>query len=96
MTNAAVISAIFTIIYITVITVAGELNPSLKDFLAKTFSHHWIGKSITSFLIFAIFAGLFLILRLKIKPSSLLNLLTAVSIISALILFVFFAWETLR
>ena len=33
MINATVLSAILTIIYITVITVAGELYPPLKEFL---------------------------------------------------------------
>ena len=39
MINATVLSAILTIIYITVITVAGELYPPLKEFLAKTPDH---------------------------------------------------------
>ena len=57
MINATVLSAIITIIYITTITVAADLYPPLKEFLANVFSHHWIGKSITAILIFAIFTG---------------------------------------
>ena len=96
MTNAAILSAIITIIYITVVTIIAELYPSLKVFLANTFSHHWIGKSITAILIFAIFVGLFLIFKPKIKPTFLLNLLTAVSVLSGFIILAFFTWETLR
>ncbi|OGD90843.1 hypothetical protein A3D81_01750 [Candidatus Curtissbacteria bacterium RIFCSPHIGHO2_02_FULL_40_17] len=96
MINATVLSAILTIIYITVITVAGELYPPLKEFLAKNFSHHWIGKSITAILVFVVFAGLLLVLKPKIKTAFLLNLLSAISIVSALILFSFFAWESFR
>jgi len=96
MINATVLSAIITIIYITAITVAADLYPPLKEFLANVFSHHWIGKSITAILIFAIFTGLFLVLKPKTKPSFLLNLLTAVSILATLVILTFFTWESSR
>ena len=96
MINATVLSAIITIIYITTITVAADLYPPLKEFLANVFSHHWIGKSITAILIFAIFTGLFLVLKPKTKPSFLLNLLTAVSILATLVILTFFTWESSR
>ena len=75
---------------------AADLYPPLKEFLANVFSHHWIGKSITAILIFAIFTGLFLVLKPKTKPSFLLNLLTAVSILATLVILTFFTWESSR
>lgn len=44
--------AIASIIFTTVITIWGELHAPLKSWLAGTFSHHWLGKSILSVAVF--------------------------------------------
>ena len=96
MANATILSAIITVIYITAVTVTADLYTPLKEALKNICSHHWIGKSITAILVFAIFWGLFLLIKPKTKPSLLLNLLTVVSILAAFVIFIFFTWETLR
>lgn len=52
-------SAIITIIFIATITIAADLIPSLKDWLKNVFTHHWVGKSILSLLIFFVFYFVF-------------------------------------
>lgn len=47
-------AAIITILSITIIVIGGELYAPLKDWLKHTFTHHWLGKSILSFAIFAV------------------------------------------
>lgn len=96
MGNALTLSATITIIYITALTISAELYAPLKTFLSNSFSHHWIGKSITSIVVFAVFLVLFMVLRPKSKAPTLLNLLSTVSILSAVVLFAFFTWETLK
>ena len=96
MTNAVILSAILTIIYITVITVAADLYPPLKEALKNASSHHWIGKSITAIVIFVIFKAIFVSLKPKIKTALLLNWLTIVSVLATLVILAFFTWETLR
>ena len=96
MTNAVILSTILTIIYITVITVAADLYPPLKEFLANTFSHHWIGKSVTAIVIFVLFKVIVLSLKPKIKTAFLLNWLTIISVLATLVILAFFTWETQR
>ncbi len=50
--RAVVISAVATVIFITVITVAAELQAPLKDWLKATFSHHGVGKGILASVVF--------------------------------------------
>lgn len=57
------IATIVTIVYIPLITVAGELYPPLKDFLKSVFWHHWLGKSVVLVILFitvALISGAFL------------------------------------
>jgi uncharacterized membrane protein len=46
------VSAIVAIVFITFATIFGELYKPFKNYLADTFSHHWIGKSIIAIAIF--------------------------------------------
>lgn len=40
------LATIGTLLYIPIITIAGELYEPLKNFLKNTFWHHWLGKSV--------------------------------------------------
>lgn len=40
--------------FITVVTLAAELSPTLKDLIASVFLHHWLGKSILTLVVFGL------------------------------------------
>ncbi|MCP8307766.1 MAG: hypothetical protein H3Z52_03540 [archaeon] len=44
------------ILLVTGMTIGAELYKPLKDWLAITFGHHWVGKSVIAFLAFFIIA----------------------------------------
>ena len=46
------VSAIVAIVFITFATIFGELYKPFKNYLADTFSHHWIGKGVIAIVIF--------------------------------------------
>ena len=92
--SAIIISAILTIVVIVILTVCGELDAGFKGWLTQTFSHHWIGKSIISVLVFLVSVPVFYVLRLKkISIVFLIWLLVAVANLSFGVLLVFFFFE---
>ena len=56
------LGAVLAAVFVAAVTIAAELMPPLKTWLADTFTHHWIGKSVlaaaiyigTSIIIFAV------------------------------------------
>ena len=93
--SAIIVSAILTIVAIVLLTVCGELDAGFKGWLTKTFSHHWIGKSIISTLVFLVSVPVFYVLNLKkISTIFLIRLLVAVANLSFGILLAFFFFET--
>lgn len=93
--SAIIVSAILTIAAIVFLTIFGELNPAFKAWLAGTFSHHWIGKSIISTLVFLVFIPIFYLLRLKqISTAVLIWILVVVANLSFGVLLAFFFFET--
>ena len=93
--SAIIVSAILTIVVIVLLTVCGELDAGFKGWLTKTFSHHWIGKSIISTLVFLVSVPVFYVLNLKkISTIFLIRLLVAVANLSFGILLAFFFFET--
>lgn len=67
--QSSLISASLTIIFVTILTIAGELykvtgadgkviNP-IKDFLKMLHGHHWVGKSIWAIVFFIIATAVF-------------------------------------
>jgi hypothetical protein len=50
--RAFVLAAVSSIIFVTVSTIAAELNSGFKGFLATVFTHHWIGKSVIASVVF--------------------------------------------
>lgn len=60
MTNGSLyryyVATVVTLWFVTVITLATELVPALKEFVASVFLHHWLGKSILMLLVFGLVA----------------------------------------
>ena len=90
-----IVSAIITIIIITVMTILSEVKVPFKNWLQSMFYHHWIGKGVLALAIFFIFAHL---IKLNPKKDSayLTNALVTITIICALAIIIFFAWETFK
>lgn len=49
------ISAIFTIIFVLVVTIAADEHAPFKDYLKSWTGHHWTTKSIATVLVYSIF-----------------------------------------
>lgn len=91
-------SAIFTVVFIALITISADLIPDLKNWLKNTFSHHWIGKSVLSLAFFLIFSVVvyFCPCQKDIeKTKKLLSLLYKTALIGSVVIFLFFVWEAL-
>lgn len=72
--SAFAIGAVIAIIFVTAAAIGGELYKPLKDWLAGTFSHHWIGKGIISLGIFYTL-GLVLSVVMKIQEGTMIRIL---------------------
>lgn len=93
--KSTLISAVFAIVIVVVLTVLGDLQPPLKNWMASTFLHHWIGKGIlatvgffSSLIIFSFFKLRFLSLN------ALIWVLVAVANGSVGLLALFYLYET--
>ncbi len=88
------LSAILIITATAAVTIGAELHAPLKSWLASTFSHHWIGKSILSFAGFLIIGvGLSLLPRSFGKLLPLLYVLLWTVLLSSLAIIGFFYYE---
>ena len=50
------LAALAAVALVTVLTIAGELVPPLKAWMASTFYHHWIAKGVLAIAAFALVA----------------------------------------
>lgn len=92
---AFAMSASLAIVTIAVLTIVGELYKPLKDWLATTFTHHWIGKGVISFVGFYIVGYVlsFLVSAARDKEATILFWLFWVSVLSTLAIFGFYYYE---
>lgn len=94
--NAFAVSAAITAVFITGVTIYADLNPTLKDWLKNTFTHHWIGKGFLAAIIFIALIPLILFIYPNDKKERLLKnlmILFWLTIIGALVIFGFFVYE---
>jgi len=101
------LSAAITIVFITAITITGELYnvagangkmvSPIKDFLKAIFGHHWVGKGVLAVALFVILSGLlYIIFRKQSNSQSLvwtLSLLTYTLILGTVTIFGFNIYE---
>jgi predicted Co/Zn/Cd cation transporter (cation efflux family) len=97
--RAFVLAAISSILFVTISTIAAELNSAFKSLLATVFTHHWIGKSV---LASVLFVAIFLVSAYALaqqetqKEVNYLNwtlLLLAIVIIGQVSITGFYAWN---
>lgn len=91
--TAGSIVAVFSII---VMTVFAEVNPAFKKWLAVNFTHHWIGKSVMSVVVFLVTTIIFTIVG---KPFTnklvlLLWILIIIASLGVILLLTFFFWHS--
>lgn len=93
--RAFAISAALAIVTIATLTIAGELYKPLKDWLAATFTHHWIGKGVISFVGFYVVGYILslLVSGVRSKEATILFGLFWISLLSALAIFGFYYYE---
>lgn len=88
--------AIGAIIFIMAITIAADLILPIKDWLKNIFSHHWVGKSILSLVLFILFFVISYFSPIRPNIEGLKNRLYVLiwfSMISPVLIFLFFIWE---
>lgn len=94
--HSAICAAAVTAIFIAVITLYAEFSAPLKDWLKTIFTHHWLGKSALSVILFiaVTFFGYFFPLKTDAETiRKRIFLLFWVSLASAFIIIVFFGYE---
>ena len=88
------ISTKLTILLITIMTILGELSSKFKDFLTGLTGHHWTAKGLISLIFFILIYLLFN--KASSKKEDIKKVITMViwySILSALIIFLFYVYE---
>ncbi len=94
--HSAICATIVTAVFITVITLYAEFSPLLKDWLKTVFTHHWLGKSALSIILFIVVTFLGYFFPLKTDTDTIrkrILLLFWVSSISSLTIVLFFGYE---
>lgn len=89
-------SAIIAVVFVAAATILAELYAPFKDFLKNNFYHHWVGKSVISFAIFA--AGGVLCYLIPHKPeikrlAICFWILSISAVLGTLAVFGFFVYE---
>ena len=94
--NGIIIGAISAVIFITLLTIIGELFPPLKTLLKDAHHHHWVGKGIWATILFVIVASVYYFIKKIDTSDSTTRFMRALAwtlIFSALTLFLFFVYE---
>ena len=52
--KGALLGATVSVVFVTVVTIVGDLYAPLKKFFADSLGHHWVGKSVWAVVIFAL------------------------------------------
>lgn len=94
--KALTIAAVSVIWLIVAMTLGTEVSESFKTLIAKVGGHHWIGKSIISFVSFVL---VYLLFKRTGEPKNVLtNTLLVVGsvVLGGLIIFLFFLWHFLN
>ncbi len=93
---AFALSAMVSVATIALLTVAGELHKPLKNWLAETFYHHWVGKGIISFVGFYIlgYALLSFMSGRRKSLSTYIMWLFWISLLSTVVITGFYYYET--
>jgi len=88
------IGGILAIVFVVAATIGAELYAPFKNWLADTFSHHWVGKGVLSTTIFFVTGTLLaFLLRRQSGAAAFLVIATWVAILGALSIIGFYVYE---
>lgn len=95
--TSAVAGSIVAVFSIIVMTVFADVNPAFKKWLAVNFTHHWIGKSVLSIVVFLVAFVVFWVINRVFNNRLVLLLwvLTIIASLGALLLLAFFSLKVL-
>lgn len=88
-----------TVIFIVLLTLGGEQLPPLKTWLAQVFSHHWLGKSFLSIIVFGVVVGVGYAVPGQTDEAAFnrwVRILAGCSIIGTVVLYGYFTLEWLH
>lgn len=95
---ASSIASIASIAFVTVITIWAELSEPLKESLKALTGHHWVTKSVSMIIVYALVFAAAYAIDGNIKPEAgvkaLRSLIWAV-VLGTFAIFAFFAWHYL-
>lgn len=94
--HASLSAAILVSVLIVAMTIGAELMPAFKNWLKASFSHHWIGKGVISFIAYFVLFALTFVLPLGAHAKKItmhLWILFWVSMASTLTIYLFFVYE---
>lgn len=91
-------ATIGTLLYIPIITIAGELYEPLKNFLKNTFWHHWLGKSVILVVLYILLVLIFSGMKEngEEKEGKYLVWIMAIAMLGAFSIFGFFVVEYMQ
>lgn len=98
--HAVSVGAIVAVVFVTLLTIAGDLYAPLKTFLKDAHHHHWIGKGVWAGALFVLATALcYVPAAIHSSPEALARRLSALSwtlVVSSIVLFLFFIYEYFR
>lgn len=97
--NAGIVGAIAAVIFIVLLTIAGDLYAPLKKLLKDAHHHHWVGKGIWAAILFAVAAlGYGILVKAPHDETTprLLKILSWVMVGGTFALILFFIYEFSR
>ena len=95
---SSIISSIVAVIFITIITIGGELSVPLKNWLKNLTGHHWVSKGVIMLLIYVISLGIFYLIFKNLTTNSInkaLKILNWLVVLGVLAILGFFTWHYL-
>ncbi|MEK7217959.1 MAG: hypothetical protein AAB728_00685 [Patescibacteria group bacterium] len=87
------------VVAVTAITVAADLRPPFKTFLASLTGHHWISKGLVALVLCALVFLALLPIPFRPSPAAVrrsLWILVWASLLGTAVLTAFFVWEAMR
>lgn len=94
--HGVVWGTIIAAVFVALITILAELVPPIKNWLAETHGHHWVGKGIWTLVVFVISSFLsYLSLKLKHQPATARLVYSAgiIALSASLAILLFFVYE---
>tara|TARA_Y100000310_G_scaffold28141_1_gene26788 strand:- start:3189 stop:3488 length:300 start_codon:yes stop_codon:yes gene_type:complete len=86
-------STILTVLFITFMTIVGEINKPFKEFLASITGHHWLTKSVLSVVFFVIAYALLSKTKKELNTEKDISHTIIITILSFLAILFFFIWH---